>query len=119
MKNLSRRAAMVVAVLTAATGLALPTTTAHAAEAYPCPRVVAVCAWTEPGGQGDLRLLWDDTPYIVPPVRSAQNQTPEPWCFYNAPGYMGDERREVARNETVADFGFDALSAKRGPCQWQ
>ncbi len=118
MKKFSLRAAMVVAVLTTPTGLALPTTTAHAAESYPCPRVLAVCVWTEPGGQGDLSLLWVDTPF-VPSVRSAQNQTPQPWCFYNAPGYQGDQRREVARNETVADFGFDALSAKPGPCQWQ
>lgn len=119
MKNLPRHAAMVAAVLTAATGLALPTTAAHAAESYPCPRVQAVCVWTEPGGHGDLRLLWAEEPYIVPPVRSAQNQTPEPWCFFNAPGYQGDERREVTHNETVADFGFDALSARQGPCQWQ
>ncbi|MBF8185588.1 hypothetical protein ITP53_07525 [Nonomuraea sp. K274] len=117
MTTLVRRAAVLLATVTAAAGLALPASAAApttAAAPLPCPRILAVCAHT---AAGELRIITRDEPYIVPPVVRAVNQTPEPWCFFAAPGFDGD-RREVAPWETVEAFGFDVFSARRGMCTW-
>jgi Peptidase inhibitor family I36 len=119
MKRFVKKVATLAAVGAAAVGTAvLPAASAHAAPEFPCPRVLAVCTWTEPGGQGRARLLFEADPHIVPHVRSAQNQTPEPWCFYEEADFSGNQRREVSPWETVHDFGFPVRSARPGPC-WQ
>ncbi|MEU7004987.1 hypothetical protein [Nonomuraea sp. NPDC046570] len=121
MTTLLRRAAVLLATVTAAAGLALPasataptTAAAQAAAPLPCPRIPGICAHT---AEGALRIIFKGEPYIVPPVVQAVNQTPEVWCFFSAPGFHGD-RREVAPRETVESFGFDVLSARPGPCTW-
>ncbi|MGN9783896.1 hypothetical protein ACTMTF_20850 [Nonomuraea sp. ZG12] len=121
MTTLLRRTAVLLAAVTAAAGLALPASAATsaassttAAAQVPCPRILAVCAQT---AQGELRIIVRDEPVIVPPVVRAVNQTPEPWCFFSAPGFNGD-RREVSPWETVEDFGFEVFSARRGACTW-
>src|SRR5690606_24457270 len=119
MTTLLSRAAVLLAMATAAVGLAVPaaatTTAAQAAAQVPCPRAVGlVCGQT---AEGELRIITRDEPIILPPIVRALNQTPVPWCFFSAPGFNGD-RREVAPWETVEDFGFEVLSARRGGCTW-
>ena len=121
MTTLLRRAAVLLATATAAAGLALPasataptTAAAQAAAPLPCPRILAVCAFN---AAGELRIITRAEPYIVPPVVRAVNQTPEVWCFFSEPGFNGD-RREVAPQETVEDFGYQVHSARPGPCTW-
>ena len=88
MKRFLKKAASAVAIAAAAAGVAvLPASSAHADPQLLCPRVVAVCTWTEPSGRGELRLLFEGREVILPPVRSAQNQTFEPWCFYETLGF--------------------------------
>ncbi len=116
MKRFLKKAASAGAIAAAAAGVAvLPASSAHADPQLPCPRVITVCTWTEPTGRGELRLLFEGREVILPPVRSAQNQTFEPWCFYEAPGFNG-ERRELQPQETAFDFGFPVHSAKPGRC---
>lgn len=117
MKRFVKKMLTLSAVVGAAAGSAImPAASAHADAQLPCYRIAAVCAWSEPGGQGELRLLFGPEFILDPPVQSAQNQTQEPWCFYREPGFRGDERRQVQPNETAYDFGFQAYSAKPGPC---
>jgi hypothetical protein len=120
MTTLLRRAAVLLATATAAAGLALPasatpptTAAAQAAASLSCPRL-AVCVLNV---VGQFRILTRFEPDIVPPVVRAENQTPEAWCFFSEPGFNGD-RREVAPQETVEDFGFQVRSARPGPCTW-
>lgn len=118
MKRFLRRAMAVGVAGAAAAGAAvLPMSTAHAdGDWLPCPRVFAVCTWTEPNGGGPLSVLPNERPFF-PPVRSVQNQTAYPWCFYSEPGYHGERRRAVQPGETVRDLDFPALSAKPGDCE--
>jgi hypothetical protein len=118
MKRLIHWAALAAAVVTATVGLVMPGSAAQAQPGFPCPKIIAVCAFTGPGGQGQLRLIFDQEPVISPPIRSAMNNTPESWCFYSAP-YFNGPRRQVSPFETVEDFGFFVRSAKPGPCEWQ
>ncbi|MEU4229686.1 hypothetical protein AB0F17_35770 [Nonomuraea sp. NPDC026600] len=121
MTTLLRTAAVLLATATAAVGLALPASaaptaataaTAQAVAPRPCPRIVAVCAYTAAGA---LKLLFNDEPFIDPPIVWAANNTPDAWCFFSAPGFSGDSR-EVAPGETVENFGFDVLSARPDAC---
>ncbi|MFD1545798.1 hypothetical protein [Nonomuraea guangzhouensis] len=121
MTTLLRRAAVLLATATAAAGLALPAsataptaTAGQAAAPLSCPGVVGVCALNV---AGVFRIITSGEPYLAPPVVAAVNQTPEPWCFFSAPGFNGD-RREVAPQESVEDFGFHVQSARPGPCTW-
>jgi hypothetical protein len=118
MKRLIRSAALVAAVVTAAAGLVSPVAGAAVRSEFPCPRILAVCGFTEPGGQGELVLIFEDEPWLNPPIRSAMNNTPDFWCFYANPDF-GGQRRQVSRGETVQDFGFPVQSAMRGMCGWQ
>jgi Peptidase inhibitor family I36 len=118
MRRLIRWAALVAAVVTVAAGLITPAAAAPAPSDFRCPRIIAVCGYTEPGGQGELVLIFTDERALDRPIRSAMNNTPLPWCFYSAPDFNG-ERRAVSRGETVADFGFAVQSARRGECPWQ
>jgi hypothetical protein len=120
MKRLIRWAALVAAVVPVTAGLVSPVAQAAAQtrSEFPCPRIVAVCGYTEPGGQGDLVLIFNDEPDLAPPIRSAINNTPDFWCFFSDPGFEG-QRREVSRGETVQDFGFAVQSAMRDGCAWQ
>jgi hypothetical protein len=116
MKRFVRKAVSLAAAGVAAVGVAVvPAASAHA-DPFPCPRVSGVCTWTLPGGEGQLGLLFGSEYEIAPPVWSAQNQTPVPWCFYRFPGFNGP-RREIQSMETVGDIGFPAFSAKPGPCE--
>lgn len=118
MRRIAKKAAALTAVGLAAAGAAvLPAATARADPGFLCPRAVGVCAWTRPGGTGELRILFGDEPFIEPPVRSALNQTAGTWCFYRRPFHTGEERREVQPFETVHEFGFAAHSARRGRCR--
>ncbi|SDK45664.1 hypothetical protein [Nonomuraea jiangxiensis] len=115
MRTLLRGAAVLLTMATATFGLALPSAAAPAAQsAFPCPLILAVCAYDT---EGSLRLIVDDEPDIRPPVLWAANNTPDFWCFYNWPGY-GGERREVGPGEVVHDFGFRVRAARRGLCYW-
>ena len=120
MTTLLGRTAVLLAMATAAVGLAVPaaavtTTAAQAAAQVPCPRAIGlVCGQT---AEGELRIITRDEHIILPPIVRALNQTPGPWCFFSAPGFNGD-RREVAPWETVEDFGFEVLSARHGACTW-
>ncbi|MEQ4716972.1 hypothetical protein [Nonomuraea sp. B19D2] len=117
MRTALRKTALGAAALaTAVAYLAAPTSPASAQSGFPCPRIMAICAYTEPGGQGALRLIFEDTPEIEPPFLSAQNQTSGPWCFYSEPGFAG-QRREVSAGEAVEDFGFPVRSLKEGLCE--
>ncbi|MFD1544178.1 peptidase inhibitor family I36 protein [Nonomuraea guangzhouensis] len=106
---------LTAAIATAAASLALPASAAHADDPLPCPRIYGVCAWTEPSGKGELKLLFGDDPYLEPPVRAVQNQTGGLWCFYAYPYFQG-ERWQIAGGETVRDLGLDSRSARRGTC---
>lgn len=116
MTTLLRTAAVLLATATAAVGLALPASaaSAQAAAPRPCPRILAVCAYT---AAGELKLLFDDEDSIDPPIVWAANNTPDVWCFFSEPGFSG-ARREVAQGETVENFGFEVSSARRYPCTW-
>lgn len=117
MKRFVKKAVSFAAVSAAALGVAvLPATSAHAAPEFPCPRIMAVCTWSEPGGQGRAGLVFEDRDFLNPPVQSAQNQTDQTWCFFDAPGFQGEQRREIQPWETAHDFGFAAYSARRGGC---
>ncbi|MGW0859258.1 hypothetical protein [Streptomyces sp. NPDC002690] len=105
----------------AAASLGTGVLSAPAAQAAPpiCPLVVAVCTWTEPGFEGNLRLLFDGEGLLMPPVRSAVNQDVQAWCFYERPYFDNrGEMREVSVGEQVNDFGFEARSATQGQCQY-
>ncbi|MFJ4922313.1 hypothetical protein [Streptomyces sp. NPDC088725] len=116
-----QKVGMFSAVAVAGLGTAvLPAASAHAAAQPICPPVIGVCTWTEPNFESDLRILFDEEPFIAPPVRSARNQDFQTWCFYERPFF--DNRgqvREVNRGETVNDFGFSAHSARRGQCGYK
>jgi hypothetical protein len=118
MKRLIHWASLAAAVVTATVGLILPGSAAQAQPPFPCPRIQAVCAFTGPGGQGQLRLIFHEEAVIEPPIRSAANNIPGFWCFYSEPFFNG-QRREVSQFETVEDFGFGVQSAKPGQCEWQ
>jgi hypothetical protein len=97
--------AVIVAALGAVVLPASPAQAEPGPEQFPCPRVYAFCGFTEPGGEGDLVIVWDTTDAIEPPIKSGTNQTGEFWCFFSEPGF-GGEMREVAPEETVDDFGW-------------
>jgi hypothetical protein len=117
MKTLLKKMGLLSATAAVSLGTAvLPAAQAQAAQPI-CPRVIAVCTWTEPNFEGDSRLLFDEEAVLQPPVRSAVNQDFQTWCFYERPFFDNrGQMREVNRGETVYDFGFSALSAKRGQC---
>jgi hypothetical protein len=115
MKRLIRAAALVAAVVTATTGLVSPVAAGQARSGYPCPRIIAVCGFAEPGGRGELVLIFEDEPMLDSPIRSAMNNTPDFWCFYSRPAFTG-QSLEVASGQTVEDFGFPVRSAMRGGC---
>ncbi|MFF4415369.1 peptidase inhibitor family I36 protein [Streptosporangium sp. NPDC001559] len=123
MNRFTRWAALTAAAVTVSTGLAMPasaatapTTQAPAArDGFVCPLILAVCGFAQPGGIGQRVLFTGARAVIVPPLRSAANNTPDTWCFYSERGFGGD-RREVSPFEKVEDFGFDAYSAKPGNC---
>src|ERR671914_1717457 len=115
MQRSIRLAALVAAVVTSTVGFVSPTAAAQVRSTFPCPRILAVCGFTEPNGQGDLVLIFEDEPEVAPPIRSAMNNTQDFWCFYSDPGFAG-QRRQVSRGETVQDFGFPVQSAMRGMC---
>jgi hypothetical protein len=124
MKMLLARSALLAAAATVMTGLVLPASSAQArpravpaGPGFLCPRITAVCAFTAPNGHGERRLIFTPQSRIHPPLRSAVNQTPGPWCFYAEPGFSGD-RREVSAGETVNDFGFGSRSVRPGRCKW-
>lgn len=120
MKRFAQKLALFSAVATAALGTAvLPATQAQARPVPLCPLVVGVCTWTAPAFEGDLRILFNEEPFIQPAARSASNQDVQPWCFYEQPffGKQG-QMREVSAGEAVHDFGFDAHSAMQGLCQY-
>ncbi|MFJ5846866.1 peptidase inhibitor family I36 protein [Streptomyces sp. NPDC092903] len=119
MKRFMQNVGLFTAVAMAGLGTAvLPAATAQAAEPN-CPQVVGVCTWTEPSFGGDMRILFDGEPVLTPPIRSAQNQDVQTWCFYERPFYDNQgQMREVNANETVDDFGFDAHSANQGQCNY-
>ncbi|GLW12664.1 hypothetical protein Misp01_77920 [Microtetraspora sp. NBRC 13810] len=116
-----RWAAVAAAAATAGTGLALPTPAAATAAPvaapanFICPLIIAVCAFTEPGGTGSRKIIIRDEANLAPPVRSAINNTGEPWCFYSSPGFQGSNR-EVSAGGVVPNFGFAARSARSGSC---
>jgi hypothetical protein len=120
MTTFFRAAAVLLATATAAAGLALPVsaatvTTAAQAAQVPCPRVFGiVCGQT---ATGEVKIFRSGEPDILPPIVRAVNQHFGPWCFFSAPDFDGD-RREVARGETVEDFGFEVFSARPGACTW-
>jgi len=119
-KRLMHKVGLFAAVAAATLGTAaLPATAAHAAPVPMCPMVVGVCTWTDPSFEGELRILFNEEPFIQPSVRSASNQDVQPWCFYEQPffGKQG-QMREVSTGEVVHDFGFDAHSATQGNCQY-
>lgn len=119
MKRFARKLMALAAVGVAAAAAVVPAAGAQAAEAQlNCPRIYGVCGWTGPAGQGQLRLFFGPEPFVVPPLRSAQNQTGEPYCFYSEQVFRGDQRREVSPGETVHDFGFDVYSLKPGFCTY-
>lgn len=120
MKSTMKKVALLSAVAMASLGTAvLPAAQAQAAPQPICPLVVGVCTWTEPGFEGDMRILFDEEPVLVPPVRSATNQDFQTWCFYERPFFDNQgQMREVNAGETVNDFGFGAQSAQRGQCDY-
>ncbi|MFJ2812643.1 peptidase inhibitor family I36 protein [Streptomyces sp. NPDC087294] len=121
MKRFMKKVGLASALVMAGAGLAaLPTATAQAAAPYPvCPRVTAVCTWTEPSFEGEMRILFNGKELLQPPVRSALNQSFDTWCFYERPFFDNrGQMREVNRGEEVHDFGFPAHSAREGQCHW-
>ncbi|MEV0373595.1 peptidase inhibitor family I36 protein [Streptomyces sp. NPDC050636] len=105
------------AVTAAALGVAvLPASEAQADDPLPCPMVRAVCTWSEPDGGGSLKLLFDDAPFIPEGVQSAQNQTSEPWCFFEGPFFSGSQSRQLDPGQTVRNLEFTAHSARQGVC---
>ncbi|WP_371776797.1 hypothetical protein [Streptomyces sp. NBC_01438] len=119
MKRFMRNAGTLCAVAVASIGMTvLPAVSAQAAPAPICPAVVGVCTWTEAAYEGNLRLLFDEEPAVVPPVQSVSNQDFQPWCFYERPFFdAGGKKREVAGGQAVKDLGFAAHSAQQGRCQ--
>ncbi|MEU1878661.1 peptidase inhibitor family I36 protein [Streptosporangium sp. NPDC020072] len=126
MNRFTRWAALTAAAVTVSTGLAMPVSAATAPatqattarDGFVCPLIAAVCAFSQPGGVGRRVILVNGRARIVPPLRSAANNSSEFWCFYSEPGFRG-ERREVSAGETVEDFGFAVNSAKPGLCSEQ
>ncbi|MDL5206581.1 hypothetical protein [Streptomyces sp. ALI-76-A] len=48
-----------------------------------------MCTYSEPEGQGDLRVYFVDEPLADPGFRIVQDQTPGPWCVYTGPYFGG------------------------------
>ncbi|GEC06321.1 hypothetical protein SSP24_39760 [Streptomyces spinoverrucosus] len=116
MKRIMRKAVTMLAVTAAAAGAALlPAGAAQADEPVNCPRVIAFCTFEEPDGYGQMRLYFRDEAFADPSFYTAQNQTPEPWCVYELPGYSGLSY-EVPAWETLRQLPFPARSLHRGPC---
>ncbi|GAA4623937.1 hypothetical protein GCM10023196_022150 [Actinoallomurus vinaceus] len=116
MNGIVRRVSLTVAGAAVAAGVTVPVSAAHADEPLPCPRIFGVlCVFTGPNGHGELRLFRHEEQFLAPPVRSAQNQSPLPWCLYRDPGFNG-EHREIDRGQTIGDLGFHAHSARPGNC---
>ncbi|MFD0888970.1 peptidase inhibitor family I36 protein [Streptosporangium algeriense] len=125
MNTLTRWAALTAAAVTVGAGLAMPASAATISvqpttvrEGFVCPLVIAVCGFAQPGGYGQRVLLLGERGRIVPPLRSAANNTPDFWCFYSQSDFRGD-RREVSPGEKVENFGFAVNSASPGRCAWQ
>ncbi|MEE1792612.1 hypothetical protein PUR28_17860 [Streptomyces sp. BE308] len=117
--KVTRRAGVRAVVAVAGVAMAvLPAVSAQARPVPLCPAVVGVCTWTETAYEGDLRLLFNEEPSLVPPVRSVSNQDVQSWCFYERPFFDDQgQRREVGAGSAVRDLGFDAHSAQQGRCE--
>ncbi|WP_171109748.1 peptidase inhibitor family I36 protein [Streptomyces sp. Z423-1] len=116
MKRIMRKAVTMLAVSAAAAGVALlPAGAAQADEPVNCPRVIAFCTFEGPDGYGRMRLYFQDEPSADPSFHTAQNQTPEPWCVYELPGY-GGLAFEVPAWGTVRQLPFAARSLHQGSC---
>ncbi|MEE1794554.1 hypothetical protein PUR28_27910 [Streptomyces sp. BE308] len=119
--NLTRRARSLVLVVAAAVGMAVvPAVSAQARPVPVCPAVIGACTWTGTAFEGNLRILFDQEPTVLPPAQSVSNQDVQSWCFYERPFFDAQgQKREVAPGEAVSDLGFDAHSAQQGQCQEQ
>ncbi|WP_433171850.1 peptidase inhibitor family I36 protein [Actinoallomurus sp. CA-150999] len=116
MNRIVRRVSMTMAGAVVAAGVTVPASAAHADPPLPCPRVFGVlCAFSGPEGHGELILLHHEEPFLAPPARSAQNQSPFSWCLYRHPEFQG-EHREIARGQSIGDLGFHVRSAQPRPC---
>ncbi|GHG67399.1 hypothetical protein GCM10018779_39350 [Streptomyces griseocarneus] len=107
-----------LAVATASVGTAalLPASTAQArvpARAPICPPVVGLCTWSEPSAGGRPRMLEHAEPRLLPPIRSAKNQTSLAWCLYPRPSYAG-RAVIVHPGSYTPGLGLEARSAR--PC---
>lgn len=116
MKRFMRKLTTVSAVAAAALGMAvIPASQAQADDPLPCPFDGAVCSWTASYSGGQLRPLFAEDPYFLSGVQSAQNQTGEPWCFFEGMDFQGIHR-QLNQGETVRQFNFTAHSAYPGEC---
>jgi hypothetical protein len=93
-----RRLAMGLAALATIVGtIGLPATQAQAQPGQPgrpghghhhpspCARIIAVCGFDV---EGDVVLLFEEEPAIVPPLLGAVNNDTQTWCFYAEPGFV-------------------------------
>lgn len=123
MKNPFDRMPGAATVTIAAAALSLPASiilgpppsVAGTAEAIPCLRLAALCAWNGTDGQGTLHLLFRTQTPLPAPVHSAKNQTDSTWCLYSKPSFQG-RHHQISPGATVRDLGFGARSVRREPC---
>lgn len=117
MKRFISRAASVFAAGAAVVAAMLPAaSTARADEPVPCPHVIGLCTYSQPQGHGELRIYLQDEPLADPAFRTAQNQTPEPWCVFEHP-YFGGPGVQIDAWQTLRDLPFAAASLRERPCQ--
>ncbi len=117
MKRFVRHALAIFAATAAilGTGVLPAASAAQADEPVPCPRVIGVCTYSEPEGQGVPRLYFQDEPLADPVFRTVQNQSPQPWCVYAHP-YFGAPQQQVEPWQTLRNLPFAAASLRPGSC---
>lgn len=113
-----RRPLVSVAVAIGSFGLAVPGGSAVADEPLACPRIAGICVWSEPEGEGELRLVFQEerVELLDPPGQSVQNQTETSWCLYQATGFGDGPRRTLEASETVRQLDFKVQSVHPGGC---
>ncbi|KAB8161289.1 hypothetical protein FH609_027500 [Streptomyces sp. 3MP-14] len=106
------------AAMAGALGLAVPGGSAVADEPLDCPRIAGICVWSEPEGEGELRLVFrgERVELLDPPGLSVQNQTEIPWCLHEAAEFGDGPRRTLAAGETVRELEIKVQSLYEGSC---